>query len=114
LSDLLDYLRSAYAPTSDIGLDERMEAIREAPLLILDDLGAHQSTPWAQEKLFQIINYRYNGRLPTVVTSNQLIEDMDPRITSRLADPDLSQVYEIMAPDYRQGGTEHSSGNPTP
>jgi DNA replication protein DnaC len=109
--DLLDYLRSAYAPTSDIGLDERMEAIREAPLLILDDLGAHQSTPWAQEKLFQIINYRYNGRLPTVVTSNQLIEDMDPRITSRLADPDLSQVYEIMAPDYRQGGTERSSGS---
>ena len=34
-----------------------MEAIRETPLLILDDLGAHNSTPWAQEKLFQIINH---------------------------------------------------------
>jgi DNA replication protein DnaC len=102
--DLLDHLRSAYAPTSDTGLDERMEAIREAPLLILDDLGAHHSTPWAQEKLFQIINHRYNSRLPTVVTSNQQFEEMDPRITSRLADPDLSQVYELLAPDFRQSG----------
>jgi DNA replication protein DnaC len=102
--DLLDYLRSAYSPNSDAGLDARMEAIREAPLLILDDLGAHHSTPWAQEKLFQIINHRYNSRLPTVITSNQQPEEMDPRITSRLVDPDLSQVYELMAPDFRQSG----------
>ena len=82
-------------PTSDTGLDERLDAIREAPLLILDDLGAHNSTPWAQEKLFQILNHRYNSRLPTVITTNQRLEELDPRITSRLVDPDLSQVYEI-------------------
>ena len=51
--DLLDYLRATFSPSSDAGLDERMETIREIPLLILDDLGAHNSTPWAQEKLFQ-------------------------------------------------------------
>jgi DNA replication protein DnaC len=102
--DLLDYLRSAYAPSSDVGLDDRMETIRNVPLLILDDLGAHHSTPWAQEKLFQIINHRYNNRLPTVITTNQRLEELDPRITSRLVDPDLSQVYEIMAPDFRQPG----------
>jgi len=102
--DLLDHLRASYAPGSAANLDERIEEIREAPLLILDDLGAHNSTPWAQEKLFQILNYRYNSRLPTVITSNQRLEDLDPRITSRLADPDLSQVYEILAPDFRQSG----------
>ncbi len=52
--DLLDYLRAAYSATSTTGLDERLEQIRETPLLILDDLGAHNATPWAQEKLFQI------------------------------------------------------------
>ncbi|MGC8780354.1 MAG: ATP-binding protein [Anaerolineae bacterium] len=102
--DLLDYLRASYAPASAANLDERIEEIRAAPLLILDDLGAHNSTPWAQEKLFQILNYRYNCRLPTVITSNQRLEDLDPRITSRLVDPDLSQVYEILAPDFRQVG----------
>jgi DNA replication protein DnaC len=102
--DLLDYLRAAYAPTSATGLDERMETIRDVPLLILDDLGAHHSTPWAQEKLFQILNHRYNNRLPTVITSNLRLEEFDPRMTSRLADPDISQVWEIIAPDFRQTG----------
>ena len=58
--DLLDHLRATFSPNSDTGLDERLSDIRDAPLLILDDLGAHHSTPWAQEKLFQILNHRYN------------------------------------------------------
>ncbi|MGQ9489448.1 MAG: ATP-binding protein [Anaerolineae bacterium] len=101
--DLLDYLRAAFGPSSETGLDERLEAIRTTPLLILDDFGAHNSTPWAQEKLFQILNHRYNSRLPTVITTNQRLEDLDPRIASRLADLGLSQVFEIPAPDFRAG-----------
>ncbi len=100
--DLLDHLRAAFGPTSESGVDERLETIRETPLLILDDLGAHHTTPWAQEKLFQILNHRYNSRLPTVITTNQRLEELDPRIASRLADLDLSQVFEIPAPDYRK------------
>lgn len=101
--DLLDHLRAAFGPSSESGLDERLEGIRETPLLILDDLGAHNSTPWAQEKLFQVLNHRYNGRLPTVVTTNQRLEELDPRIASRLVDLGLSQVFEIPAPDFRAG-----------
>jgi DNA replication protein DnaC len=109
--DLLDYLRATFGPSSEAGLDERLDAIREISLLILDDLGAHNSTPWAQEKLFQILNHRYNGRLPTVITSNQRLEELDPRVTSRLVDPDLSQVYEIVAPDFRQPGPERGASS---
>jgi DNA replication protein DnaC len=101
--DLLDHLRAAFGPTSESGVDERLDTIRETPLLVLDDLGAHHSTPWAQEKLFQILNHRYNSRLPTVITTNQRLEDLDPRVASRLADLDLSQIFEIPAPDFRQG-----------
>lgn len=101
--DLLDHLRAAYGPSSESGLDERLEAIRSTPLLILDDLGAHNSTPWAQEKLFQILNHRYNGRLPTVITANQRLEELDPRIASRLAELGFSQVFEIPTPDFRAG-----------
>ena len=87
VADLLDYLRATYAPSSTVTFDERLEAIREAPLLILDDLGAHNSTPWAQEKLFQILNHRYNGRLPTVITSNQRPEEQDAAHRLALARP---------------------------
>ena len=105
--DLLDHLRAAFGPSSESGVDERLEKIREAPLLVLDDLGAHHSTPWAQEKLFQILNHRYNHRLPTVITTNQRLEEQDPRIASRLSDLDLSQVFEITAPDFRKGSGGH-------
>ncbi len=113
--DLLDHLRAAYGPSSESGLDERLEAIRSTPLLILDDLGAHNSTPWAQEKLFQILNHRYNGRLPTVITTNQRLEELDPRIASRLAELGFSQVIEIPTPDFRagqdSGGLDRSGRN---
>jgi DNA replication protein DnaC len=109
--DLLDHLRATYAPTSTVTYDERFDSIRESPLLVLDDLGAHNSTPWAQEKLFQILNHRYNSRLPTVITTNQRLEELDPRLLSRLVDPDLSRVYGIVAPDYRQPGAERNQGS---
>ena len=99
--DLLDYLRAAFHPGSDVTYDERFEEIRTAPLLILDDLGAESATPWAQEKLYQLINYRYNARLATVITTNARLEEIDPRIRSRLLDHTLTTICYIIAPDYR-------------
>lgn len=103
--DLLDHLRATYSPHSTTSYDKRFDEVRSAPLLILDDLGTQASTPWAQEKLFQIFNYRYNSRLPTVITSNHTLEEMDKRIRSRLADPSIAKMRIILAPDYRQLGT---------
>ncbi len=102
--DLLDHLRATYSPYSTTTYDQRFEEVRSASLLILDDLGAHSSTPWAQEKLFQIFNYRYNAQLPTVLTSNHELEDIDIRVRSRLIDPDMSRIVKILAPDFRQSG----------
>jgi DNA replication protein DnaC len=102
--DLLDHLRASYSPGSAVAYDERFESILEAPLLILDDLGAQQATPWAQEKLYQVFNHRYNARLPTVITSNRLLEEMDPRLRSRMADPELCQIYRMVAGDFRSSG----------
>lgn len=98
--DLLDHLRAAFRPDAPETYDELFEQVRTTALLILDDLGAHVSTPWAQEKLYQVINYRYNARLPTVVTSNSL-DDIEARQRSRLVDKDLSQVVDFKVGDYR-------------
>jgi DNA replication protein DnaC len=102
--DLLDHLRATFGPNSPVSYDERFDEVRNAPLLILDDLGTQSSTPWAQEKLFQILNHRYNARLPTVVTSNYTLEEIDLRIRSRMVDPDLATLMIIRAPDFRLSG----------
>ena len=97
--DLLDQLRISYGGTSET-YEERFEKIRTAPLLILDDLGAQSPTAWAEEKLYQIINFRYVNHLPTVITSNVNMREMDGRIASRLRDPMVNHIV-MTVPDYR-------------
>ena len=93
--DLLDHLRAAYSPNSDLRYDELFEQVRNTPLVVLDDLGAHSATPWAQEKLFQLVNHRYNHRLPTVFTTSRPVEELDERLRSRLTDAGLSRVFQL-------------------
>lgn len=102
--DLMDHLRASFAPGATEGYDERFEEIRTAALLVLDDLGTENATPWAQEKLYQIINHRYVERLPTVITTNVDLRKIDERIASRMLDHRLSTVVEIDAMDYRRPG----------
>ena len=101
IPDFLDHLRSTFSPDSRVTYDEFFERVKKAGLLILDDFGEHSSTAWAQEKLYQLINYRYNACLPTVITTAASLEEMDTRVSSRMADPRLSLVWNITAPDYR-------------
>ncbi len=98
--DLLDWLRYAYSG-NEMSFEERFEEIRESPMLILDDFGTQNATPWAEEKIFQIMNHRYINQLPTVITSNMMINDFEGRVRSRLQDPELVTVVKILAPDYR-------------
>src|SRR5512135_743772 len=107
--DLLDALRFAY-DSEDTTFEERFDEIRNAKLLVLDDFGTQNATGWAQEKLFQIINYRYINRLPLVVTSNLAIDEIEGRIRSRLQDPALVTLARILAPDYRN--PKDDSGHP--
>ena len=111
--DLLDHLRAAYRPDAEVGYDQLFEQVRNAPVLILDDLGTQSATPWAQEKLFQIINHRFNARLPMVVTTNVPLNKFDDRLRTRLGDPSLSQPHaepiatvhvmeERRPPEYRE------------
>jgi DNA replication protein DnaC len=99
--DLLDHLRSTFSPESPVSYDQLFEEVKNTPLLILDDFGTQSTTPWAEEKLYQIINHRYNHRLATVVTTRLTTDDMDDPIVSRFFDHQLSMVFEIRAPDYR-------------
>jgi len=53
VADLLDHLRGAYSPDNPMSYDELFDQVRNVPVLVLDDLGSHSTTPWAQEKLFR-------------------------------------------------------------
>lgn len=99
--DLLDQLRSTY--DSDRGQDEVSEydllgTARQVPLLILDDLGAHNYTDWTRNKLYSIINYRLNHCLPVIITTNIALDELEEylgeRTTSRLLE--MCRSYRLM------------------
>lgn len=104
VAELLDHLRSTFSPSSNIAYDRLFEEIKNAPLLILDDLGGHSSTPWAQEKLYQILNYRYNADLPTVITTLLSMDAIEPRLRSRMMDRTRCLFFGITAPAFVPGG----------
>jgi DNA replication protein DnaC len=106
--DLLDVLRFAYSDPEET-FENRFDEIRSIPLLILDDFGTHNTTRWAQEKLFQLLNYRYINRLPLVITTNIPLDEIEGRIRSRLKDEELALHIIMSAPDYRRPIDETST-----
>ena len=91
----MDHLRSTYSSTSDITYDNLFDLVKNAPVLILDGVSYKSSTPWAIEKLNQILNHRANGMLPTVITTAESIDSLDPFLASRIQDINLCQCIEI-------------------
>jgi len=114
--EFLDHLRSTFSPESKVSYDQLFESVKNSPLLILDDFGEQSTTPWAREKLYQMINYRYNARLPTVFTTRysleEILEEIESSISSRLVDKQISTPFNINVPDYR-GDVRASQGSKT-
>lgn len=98
--DLLDRIRSTYDASrqGNITEQELLDTAREVPLLILDDLGAHNYTDWTRNKLYSILNYRLNHELPVIITTNISLEDLEEylgeRTTSRILQ--MCRPYRLM------------------
>ena len=98
---LLDRLRATFAPDAPQTFSQMYNLVESVNVLVLDDLGAQSSTPWATEKLFQLLNERHMRELPTVITTNLPLWEFEPRLQSRLGDRHLVNQVHINAPDYR-------------
>ncbi len=99
--DFLDELRATYhrgaggeGEVDDVAL---LREVREVDVLVLDDLGAHNYTPWICNKLYSLLNFRLNHRLPVVITTNlalgQLEEFLGERTTSRIVQ--MCRIYRL-------------------
>jgi len=80
----LDELRNGFKKDGDESYMSRYNIFLNVPLLMLDDLGTENDTPWAQEHLDELIDYRLMHKLSTVVTTNLPFKKLPFRIASRL------------------------------
>jgi DNA replication protein DnaC len=99
-ADLLDALRHGYEDGTHAST---MERAKHVALLAIDDLGAEKPSEWVIERLFVIVNARYEAQRPTFITTNYGLEDLEARIGPRILERlmETSRVITVDGPRLR-------------
>ena len=94
LIQLLDFIRD-----SEVSDKDYLNLYSSVDLLVIDDLGKEKPTELVLEKLFLIVNNRYNNYLPIVITTNynrnQLRERLCINKNYSIVDSIISRLYEM-------------------
>lgn len=101
-ADFLDDLKETFHPKAESAYSQVFSTAMTATVLVLDEFDRYAPSPWAKEKVFQLIEHRWrNGEaLLTVFVSNAEIDDVDPYIRSRMQDA-RSLLFRVSGPDMR-------------
>lgn len=82
---LVHYPTFSYNIKRSIGdntVNEKMDPVRRAPILVLDDVGADAITAWTRDEIFGVIlQYRMQEQLPTFFTSNMTMAALEDFLT---------------------------------
>lgn len=99
LINLLAELRNSYDTDNDISEMEIIKLYENVALLIIDDLGKEKPSEWGLEKLFTIINSRYENNLPVIITTNynqnSLVQRLSINGEIETAKSIISRLYEM-------------------
>lgn len=99
LINLLAELRNSYDTENNISEMEIIKLYENVDLLIIDDLGKEKPSEWGLEKLFTIINSRYENNLPVIITTNYnqntLLERLSLNGEIETARSIISRLYEM-------------------
>ncbi len=86
--ELLRSLKASFNNPED-NYDDRFNTILNAPLLLLDDIGAEKISDWARDEVLGVIlQYRMEEKLPTFFSSNLSLSELEDHlmITNRASD----------------------------
>ena len=90
-----DLLRNERFEENESAEGGSFPSLLNAPVLVIDDLGAQQATNWVDSKIDQLLTHRFNGRMPTVIVLAKSIDEMPERIAMKVDDPSLSRVEQL-------------------
>ncbi len=88
---LLNRIKETYNAWGREGEVEIINNLKNASLLVLDDLGAENNTPWAKEKIYEIIDSRYRDRKPCIITTNLTRAGLNKKLTG---EDGISRTYD--------------------
>lgn len=94
---ILNEIRSTYDSGSRYTESQLMSDLVTAEVLIIDDFGTENVTPWVKDKFYDIVNERYINKRVTIFTSNESLKNLayDDRITNRIKE----MCYQVDFPE---------------
>ena len=98
LTTLLDMIKETFRDNTK-SEDELIELYSNVDMMIIDDLGTEKISSWALEKLYTIIQNRYENGLPIIITTRfnkeGLIERFSQSQDEKLVDAIISKLYQM-------------------
>src|SRR6266511_2366121 len=91
---LLRFIQSGF---KDHTADDRLDALLEVELLLIDDLGAEHKSGWNEQTVFEIVDTRYKHGRRTLITANIRRKDLSKRLASRIADMVGAEIWLVVS-----------------
>ncbi len=108
--EIMSRFRATFERHAEEAEEQLMYGLRNADLVILDDLVAEKKTEWKQEKIYEIVDARYRAQLPIVITTNATMDELKEQVGTRTHDRLLEMCYPIFnkGTSYRQEKREEN------
>ena len=86
-AEILKEIKASWSEGAS-GESELIDKLSRIPILVIDDFGAEKVSEWVNDKIFTVINERYEENRMTIFTSNHPIGSLpyDKRISTRLTE----------------------------
>lgn len=93
-----EFLREIKQSIQDQTLNEKIDFVKKAPVLILDDFGAESMSAWTRDEVLgTILQHRMAEQLPTFFTSNFNFHELEHHLTySQRGEKDVVKAARIM------------------
>ncbi|WP_010288260.1 primosomal protein DnaI [Kurthia massiliensis] len=92
-----EFLRELKSAIGENSLEEKIDFVKKAPVLMLDDLGAETLTTWTRDEILgTILHYRMAERLPTFISSNLNYAELEKHLAKTRGDVDPVKAGRIM------------------
>lgn len=88
---ILNRIKQTYKSYGQEGEVEIINTLKNASLLVLDDLGAENGKDWAKEKLYEIVDSRYRDGKPMIITTNLTLSQLKDKLTG---DDGVARTYD--------------------
>lgn len=92
--DLFFEIKNTFQPDAVVTEYEVIEKYRSVAFLVIDDFMSCKPTPFVIDTLYAIINHRYEHLKPTIITSNESIDELDAQFKIQRIARRINEFYE--------------------